>query len=171
MSLSPLSPAQAENLMKLGARLIDVRAADAHARTSIPGAENIPLDQLSARTLNQPEHQAVIFHCQSGLRTTTSASVLQASTNASAYVLEGGIDNWRKHGLPVTINRKQPLELSRQVHLTVGLLIVVATVLGALVSPWIHAAAGLIGVGLFVAGATGFCGMARLLQKMPWNHA
>src|SRR5690606_26810600 len=101
MSLSPLSPAQAENLMKLGARLIDVRAADAHARTSIPGAENIPLDQLSARSLNQPEHQAVIFHCQSGLRTTTSASVLQASTNTVAYVLEGGIDNWRKQGLPV----------------------------------------------------------------------
>src|SRR5690606_32931728 len=107
------SPAQAENLMKLGARLIDVRTVDAHARIAIPGAENIPLDKLSAHSLNQRAHQAVIFHCQSGLRTTTSASVLQASTNSPVYVLEGGIDNWRKQGLPVNINRKQPLELSR----------------------------------------------------------
>ena len=31
--------------------------------------------------------------------------------------------------------------------------------------------AGVIGAGLFVAGATGFCGMARLLAVMPWNRA
>lgn len=27
-----------------------------------------------------------------------------------------------------------------------------------------------VGAGLFVAGATGFCGMARLLAVMPWNR-
>jgi hypothetical protein len=28
-----------------------------------------------------------------------------------------------------------------------------------------------VGAGLFMAGATGFCGMARLLAVMPWNRA
>ncbi|EHC46625.1 Rhodanese-related sulfurtransferase [Salmonella enterica subsp. enterica serovar Johannesburg str. S5-703] len=28
---------------------------------------------------------------------------------------------------------------------------------------------GFVGAGLMLAGMTGFCGMARLLEKMPWN--
>lgn len=28
---------------------------------------------------------------------------------------------------------------------------------------------GFVGAGLMLAGITGFCGMARLLEKMPWN--
>ncbi|MDK4530548.1 DUF2892 domain-containing protein, partial [Kingella kingae] len=27
-----------------------------------------------------------------------------------------------------------------------------------------------VGVGLVFAGVTGFCGMAKLLAKMPWNR-
>ncbi|TPV43003.1 YgaP-like transmembrane domain, partial [Pantoea eucalypti] len=29
---------------------------------------------------------------------------------------------------------------------------------------------GVIGAGLIFSGVTGFCGMATLLQKMPWNR-
>jgi hypothetical protein len=28
-----------------------------------------------------------------------------------------------------------------------------------------------IGTGFFIAGLTGFCGLAVLLAKMPWNQA
>lgn len=170
MSITPLTPRQADHLIKQGARLIDVRSPDAYARMSIPGAHCIPLDQLPAANLNQAEQQAVIFHCQSGVRTQTHAAILAASVTAPAYVLQGGIDNWRKQGLPVNINRQQPLELNRQVQLVVGSAIAVSTLLGAGVSPWFHGVAGLIGLGLVLAGATGFCGMARLLQRMPWNR-
>ncbi|PZP63873.1 MAG: hypothetical protein DI604_27565, partial [Delftia acidovorans] len=27
-----------------------------------------------------------------------------------------------------------------------------------------------VGCGLIVAGATGFCGLARMLMKAPWNR-
>ncbi|WP_245586965.1 YgaP-like transmembrane domain [Pelistega indica] len=29
---------------------------------------------------------------------------------------------------------------------------------------------GFVGAGLLFAGITGFCGLARLLQGMPWNR-
>ncbi|EPM2252573.1 YgaP-like transmembrane domain, partial [Escherichia coli] len=29
---------------------------------------------------------------------------------------------------------------------------------------------GFVGAGLLFAGISGFCGMARLLDKMPWNQ-
>ena len=43
-------------------------------------------------------------------------------------------------------------------------------ILGVLVSPWWHALSGFVGAGLLMAGVTGFCGMANLLQVMPWNR-
>ena len=42
--------------------------------------------------------------------------------------------------------------------------------LGLLVHPAFWGLSAFVGAGLFVAGATGFCGMARLLAVMPWNR-
>jgi hypothetical protein len=38
------------------------------------------------------------------------------------------------------------------------------------VSPWFLAAAAFFGGGLTFVGATGTCGLALLLMKMPWNR-
>ena len=45
------------------------------------------------------------------------------------------------------------------------------TVLGTTVSPWFYVLPGFVGAGLMFAGATGFCGMARVLARAPWNRA
>ena len=58
----------------------------------------------------------------------------------------------------------------RQVQLAAGGLVVLGVVLGSTVSPWLYGVAGFVGAGLMFAGATGFCGMARMLQHMPWNR-
>jgi hypothetical protein len=47
---------------------------------------------------------------------------------------------------------------------------VLGVALGALVSPTFYALAGFVGAGLMFAGATGFCGMARVFAAMPWNR-
>ena len=39
-----------------------------------------------------------------------------------------------------------------------------------LVSPWFLAVPAFVGGGLTFAGATGTCGMALVLLKMPWNR-
>jgi hypothetical protein len=68
-------------------------------------------------------------------------------------------------------DRNQPLELQRQVQIGAGTLALVGTLLGLFVSPWFFAVPAFLGAGLITAGLTGFCGMARILMRAPWNRA
>jgi len=170
MSLTSLSPRAAQALLDQGAILVDIRGADEHARERIARARHVPMERLKSGALSTDGASAVIFHCRSGNRTQVNAPTLGASTTCEAYVLEGGLDAWKKAGLPVVTDASQPLELQRQVQIVAGSLIVLGAVLGATVSPWFHALSGFVGAGLVFAGASGFCGMARLLMLMPWNR-
>lgn len=172
MSLATLSPIEAKRLLDQGALLIDIREADEHARENISGARLMPLSRLDRTDLALPEGQRVIFHCRSGARTQGNAARLAKAAGAcDAYLLEGGIDAWKKAGLPVAVDRRQPLELQRQVQIGAGSMAFLGTVLGLLVSPWFFAIPAFVGAGLTVAGVTGFCGMARILKKAPWNRS
>ncbi len=169
MSLKPISPQAARDLVNQGAILVDIRAADEHAREHIAAARHVPMDHLkSAAPLDATA--GVIFHCRSGNRTRVNAQALSACAACEAYVLDGGLDAWKKAGLPVVTDAFQPMELQRQVQITAGSLILLGAVLGATVSPWFHALSAAIGAGLVFAGVSGFCGMARLLMRMPWNR-
>jgi hypothetical protein len=85
-------------------------------------------------------------------------------------VLEGGLAEWKRCGLPTKLDRTKPIELQRQVQLVAGSLTLIGVALAVFVSPaWIGLAA-FVGAGLTFAGATGWCGMAKLLQVMPWNR-
>ena len=98
------------------------------------------------------------------------AARLAAAAQCEAYILEGGLEAWRRAGLPVKTDSAQPLELMRQVQIAAGSAVVLGVALGALISPWFYLLPGFVGAGLIFAGATGFCGLARLLQTMPWNR-
>lgn len=166
MTLPVISPAEARKLVAGGARLIDIRSADEHARARIPGSENRPIDALG-RVGDAP---AVVYHCRSGMRTSANASRLAQASDCPAYLLEGGLDAWRAAGLPVAENRKAPLEIMRQVQITAGALVVLGVVLGILFSPAFLGLSAFVGAGLVFAGSTGWCGMAKLLAAMPWNR-
>ncbi|UTY56113.1 rhodanese family protein [Massilia sp. erpn] len=171
MSLPPLTPAAARQQLEQGALLIDIRAADEHARERIAQARHLPLEKLLAGTADAlPPGQSVIFHCRSGQRTRQQAAALAACAPGTAYVLEGGLDGWKQAGLPVLRDVSQPLELQRQVQIAAGSMIVLGSVLGATLTPWLYLLPGFIGCGLVFAGISGFCGLARLLMKMPWNR-
>ena len=166
MTLTKLTPEQARGRIAEGATLIDIRGADEHARSRIPGARNAPLGS----ELNLGDAPAVIFHCRSGMRTDANAAQLAAASPCQAYLLEGGIDAWRAAGLPVIDDAKAPLEIMRQVQITAGLLVLAGVLLSLTVAPgWIGLSA-FVGAGLTFAGVTGWCGMARLLALMPWNR-
>ncbi|MEH0100947.1 thiosulfate sulfurtransferase YgaP, partial [Escherichia coli] len=79
-------------------------------------------------------------------------------------------DGWKKAGLPVAVNKSQPLPLMRQVQIAAGGLILIGVVLGYTVNSGFFLLSGFVGAGLLFAGISGFCGMARLLDKMPWNQ-
>jgi rhodanese-related sulfurtransferase len=168
MSLPTLSPAEAKRLMDQGATLVDIRGPDEFARERIPGAENRPLDRLSG--INGGNGIA-IFHCRSGQRTSMHATKLAEAASCDAYIVEGGIEAWKKAGLPVERDRSQPIELQRQVMIAAGSLVLLAVGLGQFVAPAFYALAAIVGAGLTFAGISGWCGMAKLLALMPWNRA
>jgi rhodanese-related sulfurtransferase len=154
MSLKSITPAEAHDLIARGAVLIDIREADEHARENIPGAHHLPLSEI--RKDNVPaQAKAIVYHCKSGARTKNNAQALREASVCEAYMVEGGLDAWRKAGLPVRVDTKQPLPLNRQVQIGAGALALAGAILGA---------------GLLQAGITGWCGMANLLMLMPWNR-
>jgi rhodanese-related sulfurtransferase len=168
--LQTITPEKAAALLKQGAVLVDIREADEHAREKIPGATHKPLSRLEAHDFSELEGKIAIFHCRSGARTQGHAQRLSAATSCDAYVLEGGLDAWKKAGLPVALDRKQPIDLMRQVQITAGALVVLGAVLGFAVAPAFYALSAFVGAGLMFAGISGFCGMARILALMPWNR-
>lgn len=173
MTLPTVSPAEARRLIDQGAILVDVREADEHAREKVPGARLLPLSRLDEAELAVQQGRPVIFHCRSGARTAANASRLRAKAGegCDAYIVEGGLDGWKKAGLPVAVDRRQPLDLQRQVQIGAGGLAFLGTLLGILVSPWFLAVPLFVGAGLLTAGITGFCGLARVLAHAPWNRA
>ncbi|AYG95970.1 DUF2892 domain-containing protein [Brevundimonas naejangsanensis] len=169
--LISLSPAEVAARIKAGkAVLVDVREPDEHAREHIAGAVAAPLSAFEAAHLELTPGKDVIFMCRSGNRTAGNCDRLAARVDGPAHVLAGGLDAWKKAGLPVRADRKQPLELMRQVQMAAGGLILLGGALGLMVHPGFWGLSAFVGAGLFVAGATGFCGMARLLAVMPWNR-
>jgi rhodanese-related sulfurtransferase len=170
-NLKTISPERAADLVRSGAVLIDIREADEHARERIPGAHHHALSRIDHDNPVRAGDDVVIFHCRSGARTKGSAERLAAAApRCESYILEGGLDAWKKAGLPVALDRSQPIDIMRQVQIVAGSLVLTGVVLGALVAPVFYALSGFVGAGLLFAGASGFCGMARLLGLMPWNR-
>jgi rhodanese-related sulfurtransferase len=150
--------------------LIDIREPSEYAREHITGARLVPLGAIDSHDFDAERGKAVVFTCRSGNRTAMHATRLLAKGFREAYVLAGGIDGWKKAGLPVHFNPKAPLDLQRQVQIAAGSLALLGAVLAWLVSPWFILLSGFVGAGLMMAGITGFCGLARLLAVMPWNR-
>ncbi len=170
-TLTSVSPQRAVQMMREGAVLIDIREADEYAREHIPGVRHHALSRLTAENPARPGDEVVIFHCRSGGRTAANAERLHAAAPlCDAYVLEGGLDAWKSAGLPTAIDRRQPIEVMRQVQIAAGSLVLLGLLLAYLVAPGFALLSAFVGGGLVVAGVTGFCGMARLLAWMPWNR-
>ena len=170
-TLTPLAPDEvAARLKSRRAVLVDIREPDEFARERAPGSIHAPLSRLDGLSNAPLEGREVIYTCRTGNRTGANAVKLAACVLGEAYVLQGGLDAWKASGLSVQTDRSQPIELMRQVQMTAGGLILVGAALGLLVHPAFWGLSAFVGAGLFVAGATGFCGMARLLAAMPWNR-
>jgi len=171
--LQTIPPAAAARLLREGsATLVDIREPDEHARERIPGAQNLPLSQLEEAELALQGGKPVLFHCRSSARTQGNAARLAAKAGlVEAYVVEGGLEAWKHAGLPMAEDRRQPLELMRQVQIAAGSLVLLGVVLGVVVAPAFYTLSAFVGAGLVFAGTTGTCGLARVLRVMPWNRA
>lgn len=152
--------------------VVDVREPAEHAAEKIDGAKLLPLGTVNKNALPQVNGKKLVIHCRSGKRSASACEKLLAEDpSLEVYNLEGGISAWGTAGHHIVSSGKFFLPLDRQVQLTIGLILITGSVLGYLFSPAWFLLTGLIGTGLTIAGLTGFCGLAMVMAKMPWNQS
>ena len=102
-SMMPVSrPELLESLRKGLVTVLDVRPADEFAMGHVPGAINIPLDDLKARLAELDPGQEIVAYCR-GAYCVLSFEVV-AALRARGFVarrLEEGLPEWKAAGLPV----------------------------------------------------------------------
>jgi phage shock protein E len=86
-----------------GALILDVRTAGEYEAGHVPGAINIPHDQLETRLaeINADPNRPVVVYCQSGRRAEMATSVLSEHGFSQVLHLEGDMSQWRADGLAI----------------------------------------------------------------------
>ena len=82
--------------------LLDVRTAEEYASGHVPGAVNIPHDQLASRLseIATPRDEQVIVYCERGGRAGVATQTLEAAGFTKVRHLSGDMSAWRDAGLP-----------------------------------------------------------------------
>ncbi|HKV92828.1 MAG TPA: rhodanese-like domain-containing protein [Candidatus Angelobacter sp.] len=149
--------------------LIDVRSPSEYATGHIPGAVNMPMEQVPSRLPDLEGEDAIVLVCQSGHRARMVAGLLEPSGKLLS-ILEGGTSAWLEAGLPVVTTSVTRWSLERQVRFAAGLLVLTGIVLALTTNiRWIYLV-GFVGLGLAFSGISGLCPMGSLLSCMPWNR-
>ncbi len=85
-----------------GPVVIDVRTPEEYASGHMPGAINIPFDQVASRISEVDAPNGVALYCMIGPRARKGEAALLASGYGEVFHLEGGLAAWKEAGLPVT---------------------------------------------------------------------
>lgn len=84
--------ATAKQLVKDGARLVDVRSPEEYATKHIEGAVNIPVDTIADRELGRAD-APIVLYCGSGRRAARAAAKLREKGYTKVENL-GGLKRW-----------------------------------------------------------------------------
>ena len=102
--MSPgLSPAELqERLASAEAPLVvDVRKPVEFAVAHIPGAKNIPLDEIEERLDELHSDNGVLIYCINGARTSQAEPLLYNNGIDNVLHLEGALQGWIQGGNPI----------------------------------------------------------------------
>ncbi len=80
--------------------LLDVREDDEFKAGHIPGAEWIPLGQLSSRLDELPKDKTIVAVCRSGNRSAQATELLRQN-GFDAHNMQGGMNSWVQAGFDV----------------------------------------------------------------------
>lgn len=171
-----IQPKEADILLKSGAAvLIDVREPDEFKAEHIAYALSIPLSRFESefKALDIPQDRKILFQCLKGRRGEQACMhVVQNGICPNEILnIEGGIEKWKEEGLVVVGGEKGPvMSIFRQVQIIVGSLVALSVCVGLSGVTAAFFLAGILGAALAFAGLTGWCGLAFLLARMPWNR-
>ncbi|MGJ8655021.1 MAG: rhodanese-like domain-containing protein [Akkermansiaceae bacterium] len=150
--------------------LVDVREPVEHAEMHIEGAKLIPLGQLESRRGEIKDDSTIVVMCRGGKRGMEALNKLEAMGFGDVRNLEGGIMAWNSAGYAVNQGEKKVFPLMQQVQITIGVGVLLGVILSMTVHPSFIYLSAFFGAGLLFAEISGWCGLAILLSKMPWNR-
>ena len=150
--------------------LIDVRTPAEFRSEHIPKSINIPLDKLSEHLNDIKKYNRVYIQCKTGGRSSRACSVLEEYNISNGFNVAGGIEAWKQAGFATITGRSRTIDINRQVMIIAGILVLTGTLGSLFFTNGLIWLAVIMGAGLLFAGISGFCGMAKLLEKAPWNQ-
>jgi rhodanese-related sulfurtransferase len=93
-SQGDVTSSDARRLVEKGARLLDVRTSEEFARGHLPGAVNIPVQELDRRMSElEPKDRPIVVYCRSGNRSGRAARMLKDAGYVSVHDL-GAMTRW-----------------------------------------------------------------------------
>jgi len=101
---TPISAGKLADRIQAGSPplILDVRTREEYTQGHIPGAINIPHDELPTRLAELPiaKSEEVVVHCGSGGRTQPAEKTLRASGYSNVRILTGHWGQWQAKRLP-----------------------------------------------------------------------
>ncbi len=99
-----ITPAELASIGAAGASpiIVDVRSAEEYTAGHIPGAVNIPYDQVADRLSELQGPHGVALYCMVGPRARKGESALMDAGYNDILHVEGGLAAWQAAGLSVT---------------------------------------------------------------------
>ena len=148
---------------------INVCTTAEYKEKHIEGVRSVPFDEIERHLGEFKGKKTIYVHCRSGNRSQKAVKILEElGVEAELVNVEGGLLSWDEAGFQ-TMSLTKRLPLMHQVMLVAGGLVLLGYVLSVTVHPNFILLSVFVGAGLFVSGLTGWCGMAIILSKMPWN--
>jgi len=101
------SPDAIQLINRRNAVVVDIRSAEAFAAGHLPQARHLPLADLSAKAAQVAKNKSIpiIVVCQGGVQSAKAQTVLSGAGYTEVYGLDGGIDGWKKAGMPVVADK------------------------------------------------------------------
>ena len=94
--------------------VLDVRTPEEFAAGHVPGAVNIPYDQVGTRLSEIPKTEEVVLYCRTGRRAALAAETLSAAGYKKLAHLTGDMQGWTAAGLPVEVPKPaEPVETAQ----------------------------------------------------------
>jgi rhodanese-related sulfurtransferase len=88
-------------------KVIDVRSKSEFMNERIENAINIPLSRLPCKRAKEISRETVIYlYCKVGVRSCSAAAKFNDMGFRHIYVLDGGLNAWKKAGLPLITGPK-----------------------------------------------------------------
>lgn len=100
-SYQNVGPEELYRALGSGAYVVDVRTPQEFAQGHVPGAINLPVEEVARWADTLPKDKPVYLYCRSGNRSRQAAAYLKGKGYTNLYNVEGGVLAIESAGYPL----------------------------------------------------------------------